>query len=345
MSVGEPVILAPVLLVGSLPLNNAEEVFRAASAELGTYVIRLPDGETGTRTKWIAWQREVFAALPQLETTPGRERDYQLFPPFRLKADTSIDDVSFGPLGFLRETAQSYGKFRQLKASGIVPAAMQFQLCLPTPFAPAYSFVAYQSQNDVYPRYEAAMLAELGEITKVIPPDELSVQWDVATEMSIWEELYPVTFDDPRSEIIRRLARLGEAVPAGAELGYHLCYGSMNNKHWKEPADTRKLVEVANLLSARIDRPIDWLHLPVPIDRDDDAYFAPLRELSSSETTLYLGLLHLQDGVAGATRRAKAARRYTSDFGIAAECELGRWNADAVPIWLELHRYAADALQ
>lgn len=333
-----------MLLVGSLPLKDADAVFRASAAELGGLVTRLPDGETGARTTWIAWQREAFAALPQLESTGQRERDYQLFPPYRLKAGTSADEVNFGPLGFLRETARSYQQFARLKAEGVIPRAMRFQVCLPTPFAPAYSFVAYQSQNDLYPRYEAAILAELADIAKLIPPDELSVQWDVATEMSIWEELYPVTFPEPRAELIRRLTRLGEAVPQGAELAYHLCYGSMNNKHWKEPADTAKLVEVANMLIGRVARPIDWLHLPVPIDRDDDAYFAPLRDLAQSEAELYLGLLHIQDGIAGAVKRAAAARRHVPSFGISAECGLGRWNADAVPAWLKLHRDAANAL-
>ncbi len=336
---------ASVLLVGSLPLRDAAEVFAATSAHLGRYISRVPDGETGARTNWIAWQRAAFATVPQLEATGTRERDYQLFPPYRLRAGANPDDVVFGPLGFYAEASNSYAEFRRLKTLGQLSADLRFQVCLPTPFAPTFSFVAYELQNAIYPKYEASILSELASISNLIPAGELAVQWDVATEMSIWEDLYRPTFPEARNEIIRRLVRLGQAVPAGAELGYHLCYGSMNNKHWKEPLDTAKLVEVANLMTLAQVRTINWLHLPVPIDRVDDAYFAPLANLQRSvETQLYLGLLHLADGVDGAKGRANMARRHVSSFGISAECGLGRWKADAVPHWLVLHRDAAQAL-
>ena len=38
----------------------------------------------------------------------------------------------------------------------------------------------------------------------------------------------------------------------------------------------RRLVEIANGISSRVSRPIAWMHLPVPRNRTDDAYFAPL---------------------------------------------------------------------
>jgi hypothetical protein len=119
----------------------------------------------------------------------------------------------------------------------------------------------------------------------------------------------------------------------------------MNNRQWKEPRDTGKLTEVANLLLAAVARPIDWLHLPVPIARDDDDYFAPLAALDlPTETTLFLGLLHLSDGIAGAARRATAARRRVARFGVAAECGLGRHRASVVPDYLALHEEAATQL-
>ena len=42
-----------VHLVGSVPLADAEAVFRAANAILGRHLRRIPDGETGERTNWI----------------------------------------------------------------------------------------------------------------------------------------------------------------------------------------------------------------------------------------------------------------------------------------------------
>ncbi len=59
-----------VHLVGSVPLNNAEEVFRTASSTLGDRLRRVPDGETGIRTNWIGWQINFLAQNPHLEVLP-----------------------------------------------------------------------------------------------------------------------------------------------------------------------------------------------------------------------------------------------------------------------------------
>jgi hypothetical protein len=75
-------------------------------------------------------------------------------------------------------------------------------------------------------------------------------------------------------------------------------------------------------------RPVNWIHMPGPINRDDDAYFAPLRTLRLPKVTdLYFGLLHHEDGVAGAQRRMATASRHVQDFGIATECGMGSSDA------------------
>ena len=46
--------------------------------------------------------------------------------------------------------------------------------------------------------------------------------------------------------------------------------------------------------------------MPAPRGRKDDAYFEPLKKLRLPPATeLYLGLVHLTDGVAGARSRVK----------------------------------------
>jgi hypothetical protein len=85
------------------------------------------------------------------------------------------------------------------------------------------------------------------------------------------------------------------------------------------------MVEMANLIARHVTRPIDWLHMPVPIDRSDDAFFAPLRDLRlGTATELYLGLVHALDGAEGAARRIAAASRFVGQFGIASECGISR---------------------
>ena len=53
-------------LVGSVPLTDSAEVFHLCSSYVGEHLQRLPDGETGARSNWIAWQRQAFTAKPWL---------------------------------------------------------------------------------------------------------------------------------------------------------------------------------------------------------------------------------------------------------------------------------------
>jgi hypothetical protein len=60
-----------------------------------------------------------------------------------------------------------------------------------------------------------------------------------------------------------------------------------------------------------------------------------------SGTELYLGLIHLTDGIEGAKRRATAAKRFVSDFGVATECGFGRRPPETIPDLIRLHRLVA----
>ena len=331
---------APLLLVGSIPLDDADAVFDAVAHTLGSRLTSVPDGETGIRSNWIGWQHAVFAGQDALEQGTEKERTYQLNPPYRFKAGKTVSDVDFTDLGFAREAVKSYEAFAARRDAGRFAADARFQVCLPTPFAPVFSFCAYKIQGDIYPLYEEAMLREIDVLRQSIPDADLCLQWDVATEMSIFEKLHPVPFlgDDPAPWLIATLARLGDAVPAGITLGYHLCYGSMGNKHWKEPEDLGICVATANAIAKGVNRPIDFFHMPVPIDRDDAPYFAPLAGLDlPADTLVYLGLIHPEEGTDGAAQRIATARRYLPKFGLSTECGWGRMEAAQVMPLLELH--------
>ena len=126
------------------------------------------------------------------------------------------------------------------------------------------------------------------------------------------------------------------------QLGYHLCYGDAGHQHFVEPEDTKRLVDIANGIAAGIDRPLNWVHLPVPLKRDDPEYFLPLSTLELyPETELYLGLIHKTDGIDGARRRIKAAMTVIEDFGVATECGFGRRPAETIPELMEIHAAVA----
>ena len=99
-----------------------------------------------------------------------------------------------------------------------------------------------------------------------------------------------------------------------------------------------EVVDVANRLAADIKRPIALIHMPVPRDRDDDAYFAPLQRLRLKPATeLSLGLVHYTDGVAGTRRRMASAERHVKDFSVATECGFGRRDPATIPELLRIH--------
>src|SRR2546423_15536600 len=101
------------------------------------------------------------------------------------------------------------------------------------------------------------------------------------------------------------------------------------------------MVEFHDLLAGKLARPIHYIHMPVPVNRTDEAYYAPLSELKlNPKTKLFLGLVHDTDGVEGTRRRIKVAAKYARDFGIAAECGFGRRPPETIPDLLRVHAEA-----
>ncbi len=80
----------------------------------------------------------------------------------------------------------------------------------------------------------------------------------------------------------------------------------------------------------------------MPRNRTDDAYFAPLRILQlHPKTELYLGLVHLTDGVQGTRRRLAAAQKVIADLGFTTECGMGWRKVETIPELLRIHSEVA----
>lgn len=217
---------------------------------------------------------------------------------------------------------------------------------LPTPLAVVLSYFEPDAVAQAWPLYESALLDELATIVDSIPHADLAVQWDVAAEICFVLEVPEMAAVLPMDALVAAIARISARVPDDVELGIHLCYGDPGHKHVVEPKDTALMVEFGNRLFAEIRRPIGWVHMPVPRDRDDADYFTPLHGLNRPDgTELYLGLVHRTDGADGAARRMAAARQVVADFGIATECGFGRRPPETVPGLLDLHREVATGSQ
>lgn len=334
----------PVLLIGSVPLESAEAVFGAVAASLGDLVKRIPDGETGERLQWIMWQGEIVRGTPGLAAggqiqVPGGIQITR----FKLAPGCCAAQVRFGPLGYAASARRSYEVFKALRAQGVIAPTTRFQVSLPTALAVMFAFVVPEDLRALWPLYEQRLLEELDEIVAGIAPGDLAIQWDVAVEINSILEVPEVAARFPREELIASLVRAAHRVPQDVELGLHLCYGDPGHKHMIEPKDTRVMVDLANDLSGSIQRQIHWVHMPVPRERHDAAYFEPLRDLTlQSGTELYLGLAHLTDGLSGAERRLRSAQQVVPRFGIATECGWGRRPPESISQLLALHRAVAE---
>jgi ubiquinone/menaquinone biosynthesis C-methylase UbiE len=324
-------------LVGSVPLGSSDEVFRTLSAGLGDRLRRIPDGETGPRADWIVWQYPVLSSRPQFEVAPPAPGSYRALPRLRLRSEDETSELRFGPLGYADAAAVSYAVFGPLKRDGVVPSGCRFQVCLPTPLAPVSAFVAAEHQAAAEHAYEAAMSAEVEQILATIPHDQLAFQWDTNVEFGMLEGDLPSWFPDVKAGILERLIRISRVVPSEVELGFHFCLGHDEQAERHPPPDVGRMVVVANGLSAALDRPLNWIHLP--LTRDDPGTFtAPLADLRlHPETELYLGALQPGEGADDTRRRIEAAAEAVDEFGLATPCGWGRLPPRLVPELIAAH--------
>ena len=293
----------------------------------------VPTGSSGRYRCWAAIRRS--RSCHRIPTTTGPSR-------VALREGSVADDVALTGCGYADAAEVSYAKFRELRNEGVIAAGTRFQVCLPTPLATVALFVTPEDQAAVEAVYERLLLADLDRVLAAIPHEDLAIQWDTAVEFGVLEGLFPVWFEPVEPGIVERLIRVGNRVPADVELGFHLCYGDAGHQHFTQPTDAAILVRVANALVDGLDRPLNWLHLPVPRERDDEAYYAPLADLRlADDTELYLGLVHRTDGVEGTQRRMTAASKVVPAFGISTECGLGRRPSETVPDLLDLHAAVA----
>lgn len=341
-----------VHLIGSVALPDAETVFRTVAGELGPWLRRIPDGETGKRHRWIYWQYEMLMKHPELEIDPTIEP--MPLPQWDGVLIRTIEQVRFKPgvdpakvvfdTGYAPAAIESYATFRRLRDAGLIPRDVRFLVALPTAMASGFMYVSPKALADYIPVYERGLFKAVDDILAAIPHADLSIQWDICQEVLVFEHYFQHQPPDYKAQIFAEFARLAARVPDDVELGYHLCYGSPRDEHLVMPKDTAILAEMTRGLTAAIRRRLDFLHLPVPQDRTDEAYFAPLKTLQlPPETTLYLGLIH-HDDAAGDQTRIAAAKKVAPRFGLASECGWGRTDPARVPGLIAAHRRAAESV-
>ena len=340
-----------LLLVGSIPLDSAEEVFRMFGGSLGASLSAMPDGEVGPRRHWISRVHyQVLSGHAELETVrrPAPENGVeQLFPrnaadSWLFKVKDGVERVRFGEpgwrLGYARDAINSYFVFKTLREQGALPKHLRFQVSMPSVNS-ALPPRIFPDQGDIAkirPGYQDALAAELGTIVAKIPNQDLAIQWDCSTEVQDAYGSIPGQSGDPIERNVGQFRALCPKITEQAQLGFHFCFGTLGGWPRFAPNDLSATVRLANATVEAAGRRVDWIHIPV-LDRSDDAFFAPLKDLKPKGARVYLGAIHHMDTFA---QRIATARKYLPEFGVGAYCGFGRLPPSDMPKVLEEHRRA-----
>jgi len=318
--------------LGSLPAASTEEALRAGGELYGDLVFALPDGETGLRVLWAAYEAaSLLVPHPDLEVihdnlhNPPRHVNETA----NLKVREGLTELHFESWPRIDDAIESYGVFRGLRQQGVIPAGVRFQVSLPfaTAILPGFKANFGHDFPIVQRAYEDLFAREIKRLTAAIPADDLAIQWDVCWEVLDLEGVLWWMADGDAWERyagpVRRLTRL---IPEETLVGYHLCYGTFPAWPMHEAYDIGLLVQMANYAMDHSGRQVDWLHLAGPRDlrSTDDRFYEPLRGLRAADTRVYLGIILPVDGLDGLRRRHATASRYLDDFGIAMYCGFGR---------------------
>ena len=103
-------------------MKDGKSVFQELSRHLGSYLARIPDGETGERIKWIVFQQRMLNEHPAMEVDPTepplpvRQSDGTVFREIkrlRLKPDADPNKVEFDTK-YDRAALESYEDFAAL---------------------------------------------------------------------------------------------------------------------------------------------------------------------------------------------------------------------------------------
>src|ERR1700761_9266577 len=176
-----------LLLVGSLPADSTEHALSSAAGFFGDLVFALPDGETGARAGWVSYERERLArpnpgvvVVQETESPTGLPRHAYETPVFGIRPGAT--GLHWDSWPRIDDAIAGYQVFTALRAEGVIPAGIRFQVGLPFPSSALSGFKADVAAD--YPvaarAYEDLVKRELVRLTNAIPPDELAIQWDLA---------------------------------------------------------------------------------------------------------------------------------------------------------------------
>ena len=221
-----PRVNSELLLVGSLPADSADSALRAAAAFYDGLVFALPDGETGPRSAWVGYERERLVrpnpdvvVVQETESPTGIPRHAYETPVFGIRPGAT--GLRWDSWPRIDDAIAGYEVFRTLRADGVIPAGLRFQVGLPFPSSALSGFKADIAAD--YPvaarAYEDLVARELTRLTAAIPPDELAIQWDLAYETQDLEGVLAWMPEGAWERFAGPVTRLTRLIPAEVLVG------------------------------------------------------------------------------------------------------------------------------
>src|ERR1700728_4837712 len=224
-----PRVNSDLLLVGSLPADSADQALRAAAGFFGDLVFALPDGETGPRAAWVGYERERLVrpndgvvTVEETASPTGIPRHAYETPVFAVRP--GVTELHWDSWPRIDDAIESYAVFARLRADGVIPAGLRFQIGLPFPASALNAFKADFARD--YPiaarGFEELAARELDRLTDAIPPEDLAIQWDLAYETQDIERVLAWTAEGAWERFAGTVTRLPPLLPSPVLVGEQL---------------------------------------------------------------------------------------------------------------------------
>lgn len=317
-------------LVGSIPLDSAEEAMSAALERMGPNLRWVPDGETGERTNWIIHIVESFRQHPDLELKrEGDWSDYDATPVFKIRDGRTLtgDSLDFGHVEAFEQHYPLFLKLREQHGRG----ALAYQVGLPGDFDMALFTLGPLGPFRHRRPFTETTLRTIRTIHDRAGSDVV-FQIEIPAEL-VFVAKMPAPLQPAMAKFLARgIANLAAQSPAGARFGVHLCLGDMNHRALGRMTDVSPLVHLSNAIVAGwpAGRPLEFVHAPfaaaIEPPPNRTSFYAPLRDLRlPADVEFIAGFAHEDQ-----TLDAQQALHEHLDglvgreVGIATACGLGR---------------------
>ena len=263
-------------LVGSVPLASAEVVFETVAAALGDRVRRIPDGETGPRSDWIVWQLPVFTSRPELEIVPPGPNSWRPLP--RVRLEDGVRATACGSRRSATPTPRSppIARSRASSATGVCRGRAGSRCACRRRWPRS----ARSSCPSTRPRWRRptrrACWRSWGSCYASCRTTRSRSSGTPTSSSRCWRASSRSGSPTSRAASSSGCCAWPATCPptsSWATTSATATCSTATSRSRPTPGDWSRS---PTRCAASLGRPLNWIHLPVPRDRADAAYFAPL---------------------------------------------------------------------